>query len=78
MHQLVGVELHVLQHLADRVALDHLVDRPLAVVVDRDVDGVRVAEQVVQVAEDLLVRADEERGDEVVVAVVRVQLAARS
>ena len=41
--------------------------------VDADVDGVGVAEEVVQVAEDFLVGADEEGGEEIVVAVVGVQ-----
>ena len=36
----------------------------VAGLVDGDVDGVGVAEEVVQVAEDLLVGADEERGDQ--------------
>ena len=73
--QLLGVELDVVEHLADGVALD----RPrrvlaLAVVVEADVDGVGVAEEVVQVAEDLLVGADEERAEVVRLAVERVQL----
>ena len=41
-----------------------------------DVHGVRVAEQVVQVAEDFLVRADQERAEVVRLAVEVVQRAA--
>ena len=68
-----------MQHLADRVALDDVLDARavvalVAVVGERDVDGVGVAEQVVQVAEDLLVRADQERAEVVRLAVERVQL----
>jgi hypothetical protein len=39
--------------------------------VDLDVDGVGVAEQVVQVAQDLLVGADEEGGEGVALAVAQ-------
>ena len=72
--QLVGVELHVVQHLAHRVALDDGVEHDVAVLVEADVDGVGVAEQVVQVAEDLLVRAEQERAEVVRLAVEGVQL----
>ena len=48
------IELHVIQHLANGVAFDHRVEDDVAAVVEADVDGVGVAEQVVQVAEDLL------------------------
>ena len=43
-------------------------------VVEADVHGVRVAEQVVQVAEDLLIGAEEEHAEVVGLAVERVQL----
>ena len=59
-----------MQHLADRVALDDRVEVDLAVVVEADVDRVGVAEQVVQVAEDLLVGAEQERAEVVGLAVV--------
>src|SRR5437667_12238506 len=49
------VVLDVLEDLLDGVALDDLVNLPLALVVDGQVDRVRVSEQVVQVAQDLLV-----------------------
>ena len=68
-----GVELHVVEHLADGVALDDRLEHHLAVVVQADVHGVGVAEQVVQVAEDLLVGADQERAQVVRLAVERVQ-----
>ena len=58
--QHLGIELDVVQHLADGVALDQRIEAGAAVVVEADVDGVGVAEQVVQVAEDLLIGADEE------------------
>ena len=72
--QLVGRVLHVVQHLADRVALDDGVEVDLAVLVEADVDRVGVAEEVVQVAEDLLVGAEQERAEVVGLAVERVQL----
>ena len=60
--QHLGVELDVVEHLADRVALDHARrGRRSPFVVQADVHRVGVAEQVVQVAEDLLVGADQER-----------------
>ena len=67
--QLVGGVLHVVQHLADRVAFDDGVEADRAVLVEADVDRVRVAEQVVQVAEDLLIGAEQERAEVVWVAV---------
>ena len=45
----------------------------IAVVGQRDVHGVRVAEQVVHVAEDLLVRADQEHAQVVRLAVEGVE-----
>src|SRR5204863_7216686 len=50
-----------------------LVNRPPAGFIDADVDGVRVAQEVVQIAQDCLVSAHEEGGQEVVRAVVGVQ-----
>ena len=67
--QHLGVELDVVEHLADGVALDQRVEPRLAVLVEADVDGVRVAEQVVQVAEDFLVGADQEDAQVVRLAV---------
>ena len=46
------------------------IDAVAAVFVQADVDGVGVAEQVVQVAEDLLVGAEQERAEVVRLAVV--------
>jgi hypothetical protein len=57
--QVGDVILHVLQHFFDGVALDDFVDFPLAVLVDGNVHRVRVAQQVVQVAQNLLVRAEQ-------------------
>ena len=61
--QRLGVELHVVEHLAHRVALDERVEPRAAVLVEADVHGVGVAEQVVEVAEDLLIGADEEHAE---------------
>src|SRR5215471_3989843 len=71
--QVFLVVLHVREHLGHRVALDHVVDA-VVVAVDLHVHRVGVAEQVVQVAQDLLVCADQERGDQVLFAVRAVQL----
>ena len=70
--QSIHVVLHVLQHFAHAVAFDDLVDPPIAVVIETDVRDVRVTEEIVKVAERLLVRADEERAEEVLVAVLNV------
>ena len=59
-HEHLGVELDVVEHLANRVALDDRLEHDVARRVEADVHRVRVAEQVVEVAEDLLIRADEE------------------
>ena len=63
---LVAVVLYVLEDAADGVALDNRVDLVVGLAVEGDMHGVGVAEQVVHVAEDLLVGADQEKADVVV------------
>ena len=58
-HEFLRVVLHVVEHLLDGLALKHLVDAILAVL-DGDMDGIGVAEQVVEVTENLLVGTDKE------------------
>src|SRR3712207_7658191 len=59
--QLVRGILDVGQHLAHGVALDDVVHVDAALLIQADVDRVGVAEQVVQVAEDLLVGPQQDR-----------------
>ena len=59
----------VAEHVGDGVAGDDVLDLVAAARGQRDVDGVGVAEQVVQVAQDFLVGADQE--DAQVVLAVR-------
>ena len=73
-HQFVGAELDVAEDFADGVAADDFFDGGGAVVGEGDVDGVGVAEEVVEVAEDFLVGADEEDAEVVFLAVVFVEL----
>ena len=68
-----AVELDVGKHFADGVAADDFLDRAGAVFVDGDVHRICVAQQVVQVAENFLVGADEECADVVLLAGVLVQ-----
>jgi hypothetical protein len=56
-HQVVLAVADVVQHLGDRVAGHHVVDEVAAARAQRDLHRVGVAEEVVQVAEDLLVGA---------------------
>ena len=63
------VELHVVQHFGDGVAMHDVGDDVAAILGQLHVHGVRVAEQVVQVAENLLIRAGEEDAEDVVFAV---------
>ena len=74
MQQVFGVVLHIAQHIADRVALGHVFDAIVAVFVGADHNRVRVAEKVVQIAENLLVRAGQEHAEDVVFPVERMQL----
>jgi hypothetical protein len=62
-HEGIGIELHIVQHFADRVALDDRFQYHVPLRTEADMHSVRVAEQVVQVAENLLVRADEEHAE---------------
>src|SRR5256714_1432321 len=70
--QLRDVVLHVFEHLVGRVALDDLFDPPAAFIVQAHVHHVGVAKEIVQVAERLLVGADQERRQ--VVPLVRPEL----
>ena len=67
-HQGVGLELHVVQHLAHRVALDDGFEDHFVGLAHAYVDRIGVAEQVVQIAQDFLVGAHQERAQVVVVA----------
>ena len=58
-----------MQHFADGIPFNDFVDGESAGFVDADVHGIGVAEQIVQIAEDFLVRADEKRCDEIIRAV---------
>src|ERR1051326_8322162 len=73
-HQRLAVELHVLQHFLDGIALDHRIENGFAVPAQPDMDRIGVAEEVVQIAQNLLVRAEQERAEIVVGAVKRVKL----
>src|SRR5688572_9957630 len=66
--ELARIVLHVAEHRARGVALDDLLDPPAVRVVEADVHDVRVAEQVVQVPEGLLVGADQERAEVILLA----------
>ena len=58
-YEFLGVELYVVEYFGYGFSVDDAVYF-VAVLVDADVDGVGVAEQVVHVAEYLLVRSYEE------------------
>ena len=62
-----------MEHLANRVARDDRVDSHLAVGVHRHMDRIRVAEQIVQVAEDFLVGSDQKRRQVVGRSIVAVE-----
>ena len=64
--------MHVVQHIAHRVALDDLVDPPLAAGVVLHVRHMRVAEQVVQVAQRLLIGTHQEGAHVVALALGEV------
>ena len=68
-----GFELHVIQHFAHGIAVDHRVEHHIALFIELNVHGIGVAEQVVQVAQDLLIRAHQKRARIVRLAVERVQ-----
>ncbi len=70
IQQRLRVVLDVVQHFANGVALDDGIENDVAVVVETDVDGVGVAEKVVQIAEDLLISAEEERAQNVATVVL--------
>src|SRR5688572_7993424 len=71
--EVLGLVAHVLEHRGHRVPGHDVVDL-VAALAERDDDGVGVAEEVVQVAQDLLVGADEEDAEVVVLVLERVEL----
>ena len=71
VEQRLDVVLNVIENFTNGVALDHCLEHHFARFVERDVDGVGVAEQIVQVAEDLLIGADQKRAENVRLAVER-------
>src|SRR5207248_5803673 len=66
--QRLGIELHVIEYLTNRVALHDCVQNDFAGRAQADMHRVGVAEQVVQVAEDFLVRAHQKCAEDVPVA----------
>ena len=68
LQQVGRAELHVVEHLGHRVAMHEVTDL-VALGGEVDVHRVRVTEQVVQVAKDLLICAGEEHAEDVRLAV---------
>src|SRR5437764_6873645 len=68
-HEAVDVELDVVEDLTHGIALDHGVENGVADLVELDMDGVGIAEQVVEVAQDFLVSAEQESAEVVILAV---------
>jgi hypothetical protein len=64
LQQVRRPELHVVEHLGHRIAVHEVADL-VAVVGEADVHGVGVAEQVVEVAQDLLIGTGEEHAQDV-------------
>src|SRR5882724_3269017 len=72
-HQRIALELDVVQHLAYGIALNHRIEHGLARWTQPHVDRVGIAEQIVQVAQNLLIRSQEERPEIIVSAVEGVK-----
>ena len=66
-HQSLGVILHILEHIGHRFAVDRLVDG-ISVGIDGDMHRIGVAEEIVHVAENLLVGTYEENADVIPIA----------
>ena len=60
LDQFGPAETDIVEHVGHGISLDQRLDHDIAFVGEVDVHGVRVSEQVVQVAQDFLVGADEE------------------
>ncbi len=71
--QRVGIKLHVVEHLAHRVALDDRLEHDVAAGVQAHVYGMGVAKQVVQVAQDLLIGAHQKHPEVIRLSGERVQ-----
>ena len=66
-HKALGVVLHILEHISHGFTINGLVDA-VTIFVDGDVHGVGVAEEVVHVAQNLLVGSYKEHANVVVLA----------
>src|SRR5258706_4608585 len=73
LHEVVALVAHVAEHLRDRVALLDVIDEIAAALSESDLHVVGVAEEVVQVSEDLLVGPHEEDAQVVFLPVERMQ-----
>ena len=60
--EFVRIIFHVFEDLIGGIALDDFLDPPAAFVVQPDMHDMGVAEQVVKIAESLLIRADQKGG----------------
>src|SRR5262245_45551661 len=54
-HQCPGIELDVVEHLANRITLDDRVQHDAIVRIQADMNGVRIPEQIVKIAKNFLV-----------------------
>ena len=69
----ISLELHIVEHFANRIALNNFIEQHLARGAEPHVNRVGVAEEIVKIAEDLLIRADQKRAQIVIAAVELVQ-----
>src|ERR1022692_2020560 len=66
--QIIRLELHVIQYLANRIALDHFVQNRFARFAQPDVYRVGVPEKIVQIAQNLLISAHKKCADVIILA----------
>ena len=60
--EFLGLILHIAQHVSHGLTVDDVLD-VVAILVGGDVDGIRVAKEVVHVAQNLLIGTHEEHTD---------------
>lgn len=58
--QLVGIEVHITQHAANGIALNGVIESDPALIINFHIHRIGITKQVVQIAENFLIRTDHE------------------
>ena len=66
VQKFIGVELNILEHFTNGIAANNLIDVNIAVLIKLYVNGVGVAQKIVQVAENFLICPHQKDAEEII------------